>query len=300
MADRVSILIPALHSGSLRPLLEALASQTAAGQIEDIIIAGQQDLSDCQGFDRTIYVPVTERPTPARNRNAAASHARGGWLCFTDSDCIPRPDWIEHYLDAMQPARAALAGSVAIPPGMPYWGRCDHFLGFEQQAEGWSRPGEIEYAATLNFCCRADVFRELNGFNEMFETAGGEDREFCWRLGQNGYKINSVPDAVVVHQHFRKTFHSAWEHIYHYGQVTAQFRFQQNDQASHSWTWGKNIAAIPGLGEAAGLARAVGRMGARLLRHPVLFRQPEIIPGLTLLDLAHTMGMIATIRSHDA
>ena len=295
----VSIIIPSLHSSSIEATLQAIALQSAFSQITEIIIAGQQNISDSIDIPGLVYLPVDVSPTPARNRNAGAQRASGDILCFTDSDCVPHPDWVKHLLTTISHAEF-VAGAVDVPANAPYWSRCDHILGFENQAVGIANAQILPYAATLNFSCRRDLFLSLHGFSESFVTAGGEDREFCWRLQKAGYKIMFEPAALVVHNHIRKDFHSAWRHIYHYGQVTSQFRLSLGEDVSWSWRLNKAIAKTPLLGEFAGVGRVLALSVIRILRHPALLQNSQYLPGIAILNLAHTLGMIQVIRTHVA
>ncbi|MBE6182538.1 MAG: glycosyltransferase family 2 protein [Rikenellaceae bacterium] len=48
------------------------------------------------------------------------------------------------------------------------------------------------------FCCRADVFHALGGFDEDF-FAHMEEIDLCWRMQLAGYRIRIVPTSVVYH-----------------------------------------------------------------------------------------------------
>ena len=55
-------------------------------------------------------------------------------------------------------------------------------------------------------CCggammvRADVFRELGGFDTAFDPFGPEDLDFSLRLQRSGYKAMYIPQAMAYHQ----------------------------------------------------------------------------------------------------
>lgn len=297
---KISLVIPSLRSPSLGATLQAIARQTAIERIEAVIVAGQQALPEVQGLPQLRYIEVADRPTPARNRNAGVAEARGEYICFTDADCLPQADWVERLLRKAEDGAFAVAGAVDIPREMPYWGRCDHLLGFENQASGIAHKPNIEYAATLNFCVQRALFTSLGGFDEHFERAGGEDRDLCWRLTHAGHRIEFEPSAVVVHNHLRTGLASAWEHIYQYGRVTAQFRLRHLNQASPAWKLGASSARLPVAGEIASFGRVGLRAITRLVRQPALLRYIPYLPGVIVLDLAHSLGMVHALRSHAA
>ena len=48
------------------------------------------------------------------------------------------------------------------------------------------------------FCCRADVFRALGGFDGDF-FAHMEEIDLCWRMQLAGYRVRIVPRSRVYH-----------------------------------------------------------------------------------------------------
>jgi len=49
------------------------------------------------------------------------------------------------------------------------------------------------------------VFRELDGFDSVFDPFGTEDLDFSYRVREAGYRGTYVPEAVVYHDYQRKT-----------------------------------------------------------------------------------------------
>lgn len=47
---------------------------------------------------------------------------------------------------------------------------------------------------------RADVFRQLGGFDPQFDPFGPEDLDFSLRLKASGYKARYIPQAVAYHE----------------------------------------------------------------------------------------------------
>jgi GT2 family glycosyltransferase len=300
MSPKISIVIPVNYSPKLVNAINAIAAQSALERVVDILIVGRQETDHIPNLPQLTYLPNFDKPTPAVNRNKGVRHSTGDFICFTDSDSLPKPDWIEKIIRSFDDGTVALAGAVDIPPQMPYWGRCDHYLGFENQAAGIAHKPYLNYAATINFCIRKDIFSSLGGFDESFLDAGGEDREFCWRLVSKGYKIKFVPDAVVLHEHHRPNFKASWDHLAHYGLATSKFRLQHNSEAGLSWQLGRKAAIFPIIGELMSIVRILVRALARPIRQPALLRKFQYLPGMAVLDLAHTLGMLKGIRTHEA
>ncbi|MCL4559664.1 MAG: glycosyltransferase [Chloroflexi bacterium] len=293
-APTFSIILPVLESPTLADALRAIQCQTAFDQIVEILVVGRQEKEPLPEMPKVRYLPVTEQPSPAHNRNVGASQAQGEWLCFTDSDCTPQADWLAQLAGAVSGAEVALAGTVAIPPETGYWGRCDHLFGFADQAQGRPHGEWIKSPATLNFCIRAEQFAASGGFEESFLSAAGEDLEFAWRLRRSGVKTRLIPQAVVVHRHARADFRSAWKHCFGYGAASAQFRAKRG--GSRLWSLFSPVLAIPLTGELVGAGRVLLRGLARPFRYPDLLRSPWLLPGIGLLDAAHTWGMLRGVR----
>jgi GT2 family glycosyltransferase len=296
-APFISIIIPALNSPNLSDTLLALMRQTASSQIKEIIIVGQQDENTLPYVPKSINIYVADFPSAAHNRNVGAQVASGNWLLFTDSDCMPKPNWVEEIIAAISSTNKVLAGAVDIPAGMTYWGICDHYFGFEKMAVGIANQRTLPYAATLNFAIERSLFSEIGGFNETFSDAGGEDREFCWRITLKGERIHFTPKAIVLHNHPRGNLSSAWTHCFHYGIVAGKFRLMHLKSNSIIRQLGLQIVKIPVMGELVGLVRIIFRA---IIRFVSKAYQKKVIylPGIMFLDLAFTIGMIRTLRKN--
>jgi GT2 family glycosyltransferase len=300
MQFNVSIIIPALNSTQVNDLLLALSQQTCKEAIQEIILVGQQNFENLVNDIDFKYIHVEKEPTPARNRNIGVQHAKGDWICFTDTDCIPRPDWLARFMEFLTPEVNIMAGTVDVPAEISYWGRCDHLLAFGKQVIGISNRKTLEYAATLNFCMRKDLFLGLNGFNESFRTPSAEDREFCYRIRKNSDLIYLIPDAIVIHNHNRLSFRSCWNHLFHYGEATATFRMIHQEKNSSFWKTERILALIPVLGEFFALVRIFIRFWIRIFSRNAMRKYFRYQLGIAILDLAHTMGMIYTLRAYAA
>ena len=57
---------------------------------------------------------------------------------------------------------------------------------------------EVFWASGAAFCCRAELFRRLGGFDADF-FAHMEEIDLCWRMQLAGYKVMVEPRSVVYH-----------------------------------------------------------------------------------------------------
>jgi GT2 family glycosyltransferase len=68
----------------------------------------------------------------------------------------------------------------------------------------------------------AAQFRTLHGFDGTFLGAAGEDRDFCDRWRNVGFKLTYVPEAVVYHAHHMGG-RGYWRQHFNYGRAAWHF-----------------------------------------------------------------------------
>ena len=68
----------------------------------------------------------------------------------------------------------------------------------EKDTGQYDTPSEVFWASGAAFCCRADVFRLLGGFDSDY-FAHMEEIDLCWRMQLAGYRIMVEPRSVVYH-----------------------------------------------------------------------------------------------------
>jgi glycosyltransferase involved in cell wall biosynthesis len=119
-----SVVIPTRHRNDLlAKCLDRLApgNQTTSATYEVIVTDDGAD-STAEAMIQQQYAwakwVAGPRQGPAANRNNGASYAQGDWLVFTDDDCLPEPNWLETYAEAIAtyPQIRAFEGSI-LPMG---------------------------------------------------------------------------------------------------------------------------------------------------------------------------------------
>ena len=139
---------------------------------------------------------------PAKARNTGWKATTGEIVCFTDSDCIPRENWISMLLDGFKSDEiAAVAGSYDIANQGNLLAQCIH-------QEIKLRHGKfrkyIRAFGSYNVAIRRNILEQTGGFNESYRTSSGEDNDLSYRILKAGYKIAFKSDALVAHYHTEK------------------------------------------------------------------------------------------------
>src|SRR3989338_7815520 len=102
----VSVVVPVYNDNvRLKKALEALERQSYPADRYEVLVvdnASEDDVrSIMSAYPRVKYLFEGKRG-PASARNRGVREAKGEIIAFTDSDCIPRPDWIERGVAAVR------------------------------------------------------------------------------------------------------------------------------------------------------------------------------------------------------
>jgi glycosyltransferase involved in cell wall biosynthesis len=221
----ISVVVPTRdRPEALRGCLDALSVQTVLDRLEVVVVDDGSRAADevAAAIARHGHARLVRRTGggPAAARNAGARAARGAYLCFTDDDCTPRPDWAERLVVALQQGADAAAGTTTLSRAGALAEASDlvaHALDVPPPA-----GSDLAFAASNNIACTRAAF-EATPFDESYPGAAGEDREWCARLTAVGFALRSAPDACVVH-HQALTLLSFLSQQVRYGQGAFRFR----------------------------------------------------------------------------
>lgn len=194
----ISVIVPAFNRAKLLAhTIDALFHQDLNDSRYEVIVV------DNASEDRTTNVlaekasasdiPFTgvhmrENRGPAVSRNVGVSLARGEIIAFTDSDCVPTPQWLRSAAEAMSDAVGVVQGRTRANPEQrqPLF---NHFIDTRRFDGSFS---------TSNVCYRREAIIDAGGFDPGCKY--WEDVDLGWRVRRRGWQAIFAAEAVVHHQ----------------------------------------------------------------------------------------------------
>jgi glycosyltransferase involved in cell wall biosynthesis len=222
----ISVVVPTRdRPRALARCLEALAVQTVLEVLEVIVVddgsVAEKQVAEVVARHSHARVIRGRGGGPAAARNAGARAARGSFLCFTDDDCRPRPNWAEELVAALKRGADAAGGTTTLTRA----GALAQAVEIIFQAPAAVPPhdgSDVSFVGAGNIACTRSAFDAVP-FNELYPDAAGEDREWCDRLTSSGFVLRSAPDACVVHDQELTLRHFFAQQV-RYGQGAFRFR----------------------------------------------------------------------------
>ncbi len=153
----------------------------------------------------------------AEGYNRALAQLEADWFVLLNSDVETPAGWLEPLINVMEqhPDVAAVAPklrALTAPDRFEYAGAAGGYvdwLGYpfcrgrilrttERDSGQYDDARDVFWVSGAAFCCRADVFRALGGFDARF-FAHMEEIDLCWRMQLVGYRVRIVPQSTVYH-----------------------------------------------------------------------------------------------------
>ncbi len=149
--------------------------------------------------------------------NRALEGIEADYYLLLNSDIETPAGWLEPILDCLERNPDV---AVAAPKLISYADRTEFeyagasggfidYLGYpfcrgrilrrvEKDRGQYDDQRDVFWVSGAAFCCRADVFRALGGFDGDF-FAHMEEIDLCWRMQLAGYRVRIVPQSTVYH-----------------------------------------------------------------------------------------------------
>jgi len=225
----VSVIIPVYNdSERLKQCLNALQEQNYPTNMYEVIVVDNASTEDIKGivseFTQASYTFEDKKGSYAA-RNKGLTIAKGDLLAFTDSDCIPSPNWLKYGIDTLLNTDncGLVGGDINVffknknkPTSVELY---ESVTAFPQE----EYVKESHFAATANAFTYKSVLDDIGNFN--CELQSGGDVDFGKRIFAAGYHLVFSKDAYIEHpcRHSLKEIFS--KHI-----RTAQGQFDRASQ----------------------------------------------------------------------
>ena len=203
---RVSVVIPMYNAQkTIEKSLAALEKQTFRDFEVVIVDDGSTDKSPdiVKSYKMRMHLKLLKQKNsgPAKARNLGAKEASGNIVVFTDSDCVPREDWLSEMIAPFEDA--SVAGVQGTYETLNRDKLVARYVGYEiaYRHEQMNMRKDIDFIGTVSAAYRKNLFWEAGGFDVSFLTSSGEDPDLSYRMKAKGYRMVCNPRAVVAHPH---------------------------------------------------------------------------------------------------
>ena len=197
---KFSVIIPTYNDWErLTKCLNALQQQTISRDQYEVIVVDNGERGEIpSGITLPDWVRLIHEPKPGSYiaRNTGAYKARGEFLAFTDSDCIPDINWLANAEKCFNRSSCDLVG-----------GKVQIFQDDEQNKYGYLYESSTAFpqhknvpagkGVTANLFVKKQVFNERGGFSSTIKSGG--DWEFTKHCTNNGHKMVYCKDVMVLH-----------------------------------------------------------------------------------------------------
>lgn len=200
---KVSVIVPVWNDERrVVKCINALKNQQFVPEAYEIIIIdnGSTDrtFEEIQGI-KGITVLQELKPGSYAARNKGLSVAKGHYVAFTDSDCVPDKNWLASLIECAKTQRdiGVVAGDVSF-----FKDEADEIDDASLAYESFFSMNQEEYARkgvciTANWLSKKKTLLELGGFNAKLKSGG--DHDMAKRLTNNGLSVVFCKQAVVAH-----------------------------------------------------------------------------------------------------
>ena len=201
----ISVIIPTYRDDErLNKCLQALTNQTLERFEFEVIVVNNcpkesLDINFDYLNDLNLKVFSELSPGSYAARNKGIKESKGEILAFTDSDCIPNPDWLKNAKAFFYKNKEVLVGILTGPVKLFYKNSenlspteiYEKYTAFPTEA--YAKDG---FAITANWFSYKSVIQEFGGFNDILKSNG--DSELSGKISQK-YEIVYLSNLIVNH-----------------------------------------------------------------------------------------------------
>lgn len=144
------------------------------------------------------------------NCNNAAKKAKGQYILFLNNDTQVQPGWLKPLVDLIEKDDTiGMVGSKLVYPN-GYLQEAGGILWKDASAWNYGRNQDpdkaefnyikdVDYISGASIMIRADLWKEIGGFDERFVPAYYEDSDLAFEVRKHGKRVVYQPLSVVVH-----------------------------------------------------------------------------------------------------
>ncbi|GAA0856967.1 glycosyltransferase family A protein [Aliiglaciecola litoralis] len=202
-SSKVAVIIPVFNDTKrLKLCLTALSQQTYPTELFDVLVVDNNSSEDIksvvQEFPFAQYL-FEAKPGSYAARNRALENIDADFIAFTDSDCIPQPNWLEasiHCLHSASETVGAVGGKVVLFAENERPNLCEYYdmvTGFNQQ----SYILKDRFSVTANLIIRRIALEKTGPFNDQLMSSG--DKDWCLRMQQSDFELAYCEKSQVAH-----------------------------------------------------------------------------------------------------
>lgn len=215
LEDPVVSLVVTAYTGAetTERTLRAILAATGGPAYEVIVIddAGDRDNLELWDVVEGARIHVNDENLGyLRSTNAGAALARGRYVVLCNNDIEPREGWLDALVARAEshPEIGAVAPKLLYPDGTlqeaggivfadgSAW---NYGRGLQGHAPECSFAREVDYGSAACLLVRADLWREIGGFDERYAPMYYEDTDLCFEVRRHGRRVMFEPRAEVVH-----------------------------------------------------------------------------------------------------
>ncbi|MAI37133.1 MAG: glycosyltransferase family 2 protein [Alteromonadaceae bacterium TMED7] len=199
----ISVIIPVWNdSKRIIRCIDALKRQSLARHLFEIIVIDNVSTDNTyEVLSRIDGISLLQESKPGSYaaRNKAINIAKGTYLAFTDSDCLPDKKWLEELISCAQSDDkiGIVAGDIAFFQD-PEDNVEKEALAFESlfsmNQESYADEG---LCITANWCSRKKVVLAQSGFRTDLKSGG--DHDMARKITASGLEVKYCENAKVLH-----------------------------------------------------------------------------------------------------
>lgn len=209
----VSVLIPShQRREALRAALESLARQSVDPGTYEVVVATDACSDGTAEMIAALDLPYVLRQVSPQGRgraaavNAALAAARGEVAILLDDDMRVVPEFVARHRSHHPPgSRRCVLGAVPVELDERSTHAARYVKAkFDLHLSRLSDPAHLALPRSFytgNASLRAEVLREVGGFDESFGIYGNEDVELSLRLRKAGVELGYDPEAKALQEY---------------------------------------------------------------------------------------------------